>query len=77
MKFELRPIIPETCHSKFEGNVLEWTTGIKHVGHYIRNYDDIRHNWCYFIGRFNGLLARYHDATHEVLMQLSSLYCTM
>ncbi len=29
-----------------------------------------------FIGRFNGLLARYHDETPEVLMQLTSSYCT-
>ncbi len=78
MKFELKPVMPETYPIRLE--VLEWTTNIKHVGNYIRNdlseSDEIRHKQGVFIGRFNGLLARYHDATPEVLMQLTSSYCT-
>ncbi len=62
------------------GQRLKWTTSIKHVGNYIRNdlaeSDEIRHTLGDFIGRFNGRLARYHDATVEVLMQLTSSYCT-
>ncbi len=65
---------------RLEGKVLEWTTSIKHVGNYIRNdlseFYEIRHKQGDFIGRFNCLLARYHDATPEVLMQLTSSYCT-
>ncbi len=80
MKFELKPVMPETFPIRLEGKVLEWTTSITHVGNYIRNdlseSDEIRHNQCDFIGRFNGLLARYHDASPEVLMQLTSSYCT-
>ncbi len=60
--------------------MLEWTTSIKHVGNYIRNdlseSNEIWQKQCDFIGRFNGHLARYHDATPEVLMQLTSSYCT-
>ncbi len=80
MKFELKPVMPETYAITLEGKVLEWTTSIKHVGNYIRNdlseSDQIRHKQGDFIGGFNGLLSRYHDATPEVLMQLTSLYCT-
>ncbi len=76
----LQPVMPETYPIILEGKVLEWTTSIKHVGNYIRNdlseSDEIRHKQDDFIGRFNGLLARYHDPTHEVLMQLTSSYCT-
>ncbi len=80
MKFELKPAMPETYPIRREGKVIEWTTSIKHVGNYIRNdqseSDDIRHKQGDFIGRFNGLLAKYHDAIPEVLMQLTSSYCT-
>ncbi len=80
MKFELKPVMPETYHIRLEGKVHEWTTSTKHVGNYIRNdlseYDELRHKQGDFIGRFNGLSARYHDATHEVLKQLTSSYCT-
>ncbi len=75
MKFELKPVMPETYPIRLEGKVLEWTTSIKHVGNYIRNdlseSDEIRHKQVDFIGRFNGLLASYYDATPEVLMQLT------
>ncbi len=37
MKFELKPVMPETYIIRLEGNMLEWTTSIKHVGNYIRN----------------------------------------
>ncbi len=80
MKFELKPVMPETYPIRFEGRVLEWTTSIKHVGNYIKSVlaesDVIRHKQGDFFGRFSGLLARYHDATPEVLMQLTSSYCT-
>ncbi len=60
--------------------MLEWTTSIKHVGNYIRNdlseSDETRHKQGDFIRKFNGLLARYHDAPPEILMQLTSSYCT-
>ncbi len=77
MKFELKSVMPETYLIRLEGNVLEWTTVIKYVQNYIRNdlsgFDEIRHKQCDFIGR---LLARYHDVTPEVLMQLTISYCT-
>ncbi len=70
----------ETSPIRHEGSVLEWTTSIKHIGNYIRNdlseYDEIRHKPYDFVRIFNGLLARYHDATPEVLTQLTSSYCT-
>ncbi len=72
--------MPETYPIRLEGKVLEWTTSIKHVGNYTRNdlseSDEIRHKQGDLIGRINGLLARYHDVTPEVLMQLTSSYCT-
>ncbi len=47
MKFELKPVMPETYPIRLEGNVVEWTTSIKYVGHYIRNdlseSDEIMH----------------------------------
>ncbi len=59
MKFELKPVMPETYPIRLEGKVLEWTTSIKHVGYYIRNdlseSYEIRHKQGDFIGRFNGL----------------------
>ncbi len=73
MKFELKPVMTETYPIRLEGKVLEWTTRIKHVGNYIRN--DLSES-VDFIGRFNDLLARYNDVTPEVLMQLTSSYCT-
>ncbi len=63
MKFELKPVMPETYPIRFEGKVLEWTTSIKHVGNYIRNdlleSDEITHKQGDFIGRINGLLCIY------------------
>ncbi len=38
MKFGLKPVMPETYAIIVEGKVVEWTTSIKHVGNYIRNY---------------------------------------
>ncbi len=77
MKFKLKPVMPETYPIRLEGNVLEWNTRIKHVGNYIRNdlseSDDIRYKQCDFIGRLNGLLARY-DATPKVLMHTVLIY---
>ncbi len=37
MKFELKPVMPKTYPIRLEGNMLEWTTSITHVGNYIRN----------------------------------------
>ncbi len=37
MKFELKPVMPETYAIRLEGKVLEWTTSIQYVGNYIRN----------------------------------------
>ncbi len=62
MKFELKPVMPETYPIILEDKVLEWTTSIKHDGNYIRNdlseSDEIRHKPGDFIGRLNSLLAR-------------------
>ncbi len=77
---KLKPVMPQTYHIRLEGNVLERTTSIRHVGHYIRKdlsgSDEIRHKQCDFIGGFNGLLSRYHDVKPEVLMQLTNSFCT-
>ncbi len=73
MNFELKPVMPETYPIRLEGKVLEWTTSIKHD---LSESDEITHQQGDFIGRFNGLLARYHDATPKVLMQLTCSNCT-
>ncbi len=68
MKFELKPVMPETYPIRLKGNVLDWIISIKHVGNYFRNdlseSDKIRHKQCDFIGRFNGLLARYQERSY-------------
>ena len=72
--------IPGRFAIRLDGKALDWTTSIKHLGNYIRSdlseSDEMRHKQCDFIGRFNGLIARYHDAIPEVLMQLTGSYCT-
>ncbi len=37
MKFELKPVMPETYPIRLRGKVLEWTTSIKHVGMICQN----------------------------------------
>ncbi len=61
LKFELKPVMPNTYPIRLEDNAFERTISIKHIGNYTRNdlseSDEIRHKQCDFIGRFNGLLA--------------------
>ena len=59
---------------------LKWTTCIINLGNYIRSdlseTYEIRHKPCDFIGIFIDIIAKNHDATPEVLMQLTESYCT-
>ncbi len=82
MCFEAK-LIRGTHNHKYKlllnGTTLEWADCVKHLGNYIRKdlseMDEIRHKQGDFIGRFNGVLARYADAVPQVLMKLTDSYC--
>jgi hypothetical protein len=61
------------------GNRLDWTNCVKHLGNYLRfdlsEYEEIRHKRADFIWRVNGLCMRYQDAVPQVKMFLLNSYC--
>ncbi len=81
LKFELNPVMPETYPIRLEGNVLEWTTSIKHVG-IISGiiYQNLMRSGINSVILLESLMvfhwARNHDVTPKVLIQLTSSYCT-
>ena len=61
------------------GTILTWSDYVKHLGNYVRydlsEYDEVKSKKRDFIGSLNGVLARFGDATPEVLMKLTDAHC--
>ncbi len=81
MKFERVPSgsMPSTP-ILLNNSALQWETSMKHLGNILQNNlsecEEIRYKRGDFIGRINGILIRYKNATPQVLMNLVSSFCT-